>query len=378
MVSNPGADDEGSDAISVSFFNVEFLDNGLVYGAPDVLKPMQNKMETGGAISAGPKCVITVDDSQFLRNKARRGGAIHVEDGSLIVRGSVFLENIAEFSGGAVHVEQIGVYPEDKTPETALTIVDCKFRDNEALTILPNPIPPVNSAGGPLESSQFKVFQSPGTSGGAVVAVGLQKVVIERSIFERNKGGAGGALNLVRNKELQLNSSIFEHNTLIGDDNEKELQQGGAVFALFSGKDGKCVMEDCVFRRNSGAYGGAVHMVTVPENTVQIKHCEFTRNLADLYGGAVVLRNMFSSTWTDCIFEQNDALAGGALLLTNGAGASFDSVPIGSSFSSSNFTKNTADYGGGIMCLGCGKSEVQTHQMQQCPCEATCIQAFGA
>eukprot|EP00803_Ostreobium_quekettii_P010226 evm.model.scf_622.3 EVM.evm.TU.scf_622.3 scf_622:50045-57270(+) len=357
VIANPDAGSNSSAYMAVSFSDVEFVNNGALLGVNNASDPDTPDTSEGGAISAGPRCAIDARDCKFSNNAAAVGGAVHVRDGSLSLTSCVFLENVAQFSGGAVFVQDA----DERSPSARLNATDCQFSRNAVTTLLDSPSGPSNSQGGPLEGSRFKNFPTPTSGGGAVFAHSLSSVDVRDCTFEANRGGAGGAIYSRSVGDLLINQSTFERNTLIGNGAQQELRQGGAVYALLDRRGHAARVVGCDFADNEAAYGGALHLFTTPDNRVAVTGCRFERNGAELYGGAALLRNAFTSTWEECEFESNEATVGGAVMLTNGAGAFFSAIRVNESSSrSSSFVKNTATFGGAIMCLGCGVLELQS------------------
>lgn len=75
---------------------------------------------SGGAISAGSKGTLTIENSIFQSNNASFGGAI-TNRGTMTVRDSIFAGNVAGGFGGAIENRQ-----------TVLTVVNTLFSGNEA------------------------------------------------------------------------------------------------------------------------------------------------------------------------------------------------------------------------------------------------------
>ena len=74
--------------------------------------------------------------------------------------------------------------------------------------------------------------------------------------------------------------------------------------------------------------------------------CAFVRNrAAGLYGGAVHVASADAATFTDCAFDSNVAVKGGALRVKRDNTAAEGNVVIASSL----FLNNVAQYGGGLL-----------------------------
>ena len=135
--------------------------------------------------------------------------------------------------------------------------------------------------------------------GGAVNLHGTQiTAVFTNCIFTNNRatGGAGGALYHVGedSHSLTLNSSTFSGNI--------SYSGGGAVYATCD-----ATITDCLFTNNQSEKGGALYV----NDTATVTGCTFINNNASDMGGAVYIgRFDLDSTFKDCIFLGNAAVAG--------------------------------------------------------------------
>jgi len=83
-----------------------------------------NKVTRGSAIRAEPGTIVSVSSTRFLENKARLGGAIFHLGASLVLKDSIFKDNVA-YRGG-------GVFVPKKSTGTHLAITNTNFVSNTA------------------------------------------------------------------------------------------------------------------------------------------------------------------------------------------------------------------------------------------------------
>lgn len=113
---------------------------------------------SGGAIAAVNSSVVTIKDSEFIRNKStgNEGGALSLDDNSsCTITGSLFEGNKAQRRGGAIYHSGSGIF-----------INGCEFINNEALY----------------------------DKGGAICANGWTNMSYEDSTFIGNMAKSGGAI----------------------------------------------------------------------------------------------------------------------------------------------------------------------------------------
>lgn len=109
--------------------------------------------------------------------------------------------------------------------------------------------------------------------------------------------------------------------------------QGGAVLVF----NASPVFEDCVFRDNIGAEGGAIHVMV--NSSPQITHCTFEDNWASDYGGAIY-SYLATPYVSQCELMGNSAgINGGAISLKTGTVARIYDC---------TFMENHAEDGGGV------------------------------
>jgi len=294
-------------------------------------------LKGGGAIAAGDD--VTVTDSLFSGNSTTdRGGAIATYQ-YVTVHSSVFTNNssIADencVGGGGAIAAFDDVFVDEGSIFTGNTAVlgeatDVAKCDDADI---------YGGTGGAILTAEFGLIYDSTFSGnsaiyggGAIFALALGDApttdvegVIVRSSFVGNStstnlfidfGGAGNAVYQL-NDDLYISGSSFSSN----------LGPGSAVIVAGNDFGGTAVVEDSVFTRNTGAFGGAIGA-----ESVLVSGSTFTANSAEWSGGAItaIYINVDRSSFTG-----NSALRGGALFYCGE-----------SSITNSSFTRNVAERG---------------------------------
>ncbi len=148
---------------------------------------------------------------------------------------------------------------------------------------------------------------------------GKTSLVVENSLFERNKAGFKGGGIVVENyafqpEPLRLSGAVFRDN--YG-------RSGGG--ALYVEHHQNIEMNGCRFERNEvfAGTGGAISLFAYGQsNTVRFRNCAFTGNFTtnNLDGGAIFYYIFSGNTALDfdnCSFTENKASEGGCINLIN-------------------------------------------------------------
>ena len=306
-----------------SFVNCTFEKNSL--------KGLSDKISFGGAISSRYRSNITVQDSLFKENTATYiGGAIHMQKtrGSFVnctfernslkglsdkssfggaicsgyrsnitVQDSLFKENTATYSGGAIHMQK-----------TRGSFVNCTFEKNS------------------LKGLSDKI-----SFGGAICSRDRSNITVQDSLFKENTATySGGAIYMQKTRGSFANCT-FEKNSLKGL-SDKSLSGG----AIFSRDRSNITVQDSLFKENTATFiGGAIHMQKTRGSFV---NCTFERNSAKSLlnkktgGGAIFSRDRSNITVQDSLFKENTATySGGAIYMKKTRG----------SFANCTFEKNS-------------------------------------
>ena len=323
-----------------SFVNCTFERNSA--------KSLPHKMVYGGAICSHDRSNITVQQSLFkentatysggaidmqktrgsfvnctfernsakgLKHKKTAGGAIFSADRSHItVQQSLFKENTATYSGGAIHMQK-----------TRGSFVNCTFEKNSA------------------KSLPHKVVY-----GGAICSRDRSHITVQQSLFKENTATySGGAIHMQKTRGSFVNCT-FERNSAKGLKHKKTA--GGAIF---SADRSHITVQQSLFKENTATYGGGA--INMQKTRGSFVNCTFEKNSAKslphkmVYGGAICSHDRSNITVQQCLFKENTATySGGAIHMQKTRG----------SFVNCTFERNSAKslphktvYGGAI-CSG--------------------------
>lgn len=258
----------------------------------------------------GSNCQIS--NLKFVNGMDVHGGAMIILGKNVVVENSVFENNYANHSGGAIYVLSIfndsGRYPEEGEN---LIIKNCNFTNNFAQV-----------AAGAI-----------GVYGNNTQVIGCN-FVSNKVKPATNHKSYGGAIQIGRD-EYNLCSYVvncnFMGNEAIAHDLNNSHGGAGCVRAGIT-------YQNCKFINNSADQGGAL---TYHASGI-IEDCVFINNSAKLYGGALSTGYMdmdMDLKVINCNFEQNNAPYGGAVQLKG------KNIEIQNSV----FNKNTATVNGGAI-----------------------------
>lgn len=258
----------------------------------------------------GSNCQIS--SLKFVNGMDVHGGAMIILGKNVVVENSVFENNYANHSGGAIYVLSIfndsGRYPEEGEN---LIIKNCNFTNNFAQV-----------AAGAI-----------GVYGNNTQVIGCN-FVSNKVKPATNHKSYGGAIQIGRD-EYNLCSYVvncnFMGNEAIAHDLNNSHGGAGCVRAGIT-------YQNCKFINNSADQGGAL---TYHASGI-IEDCVFINNSAKLYGGALSTGYMdmdMDLKVINCNFEQNNAPYGGAVHLKG------KNIEIQNSV----FNKNTAAVNGGAI-----------------------------
>lgn len=258
----------------------------------------------------GSNCQIS--NLKFVNGMDVHGGAMIILGKNVVVENSVFENNYANHSGGAIYVLSIfndsSRYPEEGEN---LIIKNCNFTNNFAQV-----------AAGAI-----------GVYGNNTQVIGCN-FVSNKVKPATNHKSYGGAIQIGRD-EYNLCSYVvncnFMSNEAIAHDLNNSHGGAGCVRAGIT-------YQNCKFINNSADQGGAL---TYHASGI-IEDCVFINNSAKLYGGALSTGYMdmdMDLKVINCNFEQNNAPYGGAVQLKG------KNIEIQNSV----FNKNTAAVNGGAI-----------------------------
>jgi predicted outer membrane repeat protein len=175
---------------------------------------------------------IVLDNCTFSQNSAQYGGVININNGNLNITDCVFLNNHAEYYGGAIAGDGVEIHASNS-----------KFISNYA----------VEDAGG-----AFYLKDS---------------ILIAKNIELINcSANFGGAITSL-SSELNLNNCKAKNN--------RAKYYGGAIYKMYTSFD----LTGCIFENNSALNGGALYVDNVADFKINSNY--FSNNFASSTGGAV-------------------------------------------------------------------------------------------
>ncbi len=116
-----------------------------------------------------------------------------------------------------------------------------------------------------------------------------------------------------------------------------ELQTSGFIFD--GGEISLAVLDGVTVMQGNGDLGGGI--VFLDYSSPTIRHCVFTANTSDFFGGGLYSYASFP-TLVDCVFEDCTARLGGGLCIAEGA----------PTLTGCTIAGNTGEWGGGLDCYG--------------------------
>ena len=330
----------------------------------------------GGAIYINSSD-ITIKSCEFINNIANAGGAVLATgiNISLIVAHSIFRNNTARGIGGAVVITDgiitlpdiaDALYPNTRS---SLAITASKFENNQG-----------QSGGGAVavfgRRSEFSLYKSSflnntafrsdrtGRGGALRISSPHSYTLIEESEFIRNEADKeGGSIDIGSQFcQVFVRMSTFTENIA-------HFESGGAI-AYLQARDNNITIDKSTFNRNSASFCGALDVVQatirssiftenraipvprssrnwktvgggaicVRENTTEVAHSTFQRNIA-INSGAGVINTFSGLRIENSTFDRNMAGKGGGVIHQHSGNLSIIQ---------SNFSNNQATGSGGV------------------------------
>lgn len=323
----------------------------------------------GGAVHVNNGTLIATG-STFANNSNTSdwGGAIGIWGGTVNISNSTFTGNTSKNSGGAIinyKADTNGVGTSKNGAVGTLTLTNCVFTNNTTSehggAVAAWSGGTTTITGCTFESNIAK------TNGGAVHVRDGHTITIDNCTFTSNEATSshGGALYYLGSKQLTVRNSTFTGNAGT---------EGGAISA-----DGNLNVSGTKFISNRATTGGAGAVVIWNNRTFEFSNCEFIGNTAKANGGAIRKGGSAGGVLkiTDCDFDGNSAPngEGGVLMLqssptvtitgstftgnsakTNGGVIKNNSSTTGMKIENSEFSNNTAGGNGGVLYQQDGNS----------------------
>lgn len=328
-ISNSVISSNGATGVSLSNSVVAIISD-CTFSANNINNPNNN----GGAFFASFSSIM-LTSNLFTGNSANAGAGIYITSSQVTATGNTFTSNtIGSTNGGAAYLSSVNGQ-----------LSDSSFTANAAFI--------------PLSSTPV--------GGGAIYVTGLNNLFLRNLVFARNSAYSGGAIAIDRSAStsgsvVNLQDSTFTNNTAA--------DAGGAVDMWLSAQVNA---RNCVFRGNTALQGGAIRVEAISDTPTvpTFNNCSFYDNFASgvsavHQGGAITTTEALKLS--DCVFVNNTAFGhGGAVasiadvttsdskFFLNKAGGNGGALYAALSSSSVKltttvFTQNTAQEGGGVWC----------------------------
>lgn len=294
----------------------------------------------------GSNCQIS--NLKFVNGMDVHGGAMIILGKNVVVENSVFENNYANHSGGAIYVLSIfndsGRYPEEGEN---LIIKNCNFTNNfaqvaaGAIGVYGNNTQVI---GCNFVSNKVKPATNHKSYGGAI-QIGRDEYnlcsyvvncnFIGNEAIAHDLNNSHGGAGCVRAGITYQNCKFINNSA----------DQGGALTYHASG-----IIEDCVFINNSAKlYGGALSTGYMDmDMDLKVINCNFEQNNAP-YGGAVQLKGKNIEIQNSVFHKNTAAVNGGAINIVA------KTVAIGDT----EFNKNTAHVNGGAIYINGNKTVIE-------------------
>ena len=272
----------------------------------------RNSAVRGGAILAQENSFVSLNNCSFFGNVAKLnpsslegmsssvfgelvvsqadGGAIMMdEDSKLSIKSSIFSDNSAQSSGGAIYASW----------NSSINVTGTKFMTNMA-----------NNGGAIILTTKSDInirksnftdnFGS--TSGGAVSLLNTVVGNFSACYMKGNRAKNGGALYSYDNIELTIKNSLFKNNTAV--------YRGGCLSAINA-----CThyVVGSTFKGNIANSGG---VTAISQNiSLSFNRCKFTENEGYEVGGVAMVMHESSVLFAACNFSRNKARSAGVALV---------------------------------------------------------------
>lgn len=312
--------------------------------------------DMGAALLVSDRASVSVGNMVFADNISEyRGGAAYVQNASLTIYKSSFLNNTAWTLGGAIAGTRLNGALYAQNP--LLAIRQTTFEGNTAGGATDT----LWAYGGAIDfwSGAFAVVESTftsnstaystgviGGSGGGIEIIGAPTVYIASVEFDGNQSGIGGAISMhaLPAQTVLIRDSQFTNNQSV-DTSSPAGYGGGAiknqVYAM-------TIINSSFENNYCGSRGGAIYSESADLTLTQTT---FTGNSAQIYGGALLMKNVGVLNVSESSFTSNSAdTSGGAIAIQQSSSASNYAGQV-DSIVGSDFTDNTSAGNGGAVSV---------------------------
>ena len=288
--------------------NSATADGGAIYINSDNTQIEGNFFNNSASGSGGAVSVVylatsgaTVRNSHFENNTGRHGGALSFQSKANKIYNSVFVNNHALASSGAV---EFSAWSSGYSINNYL-ISGCKFINNSAADTA-GAVRIYNSANtadrGQLINNEF--INNSAQNGGALILDADSAVVTNCNFINNTASNDGGAVHILRSN-IDVKYSNFTNNVAKGTNTTVG---GGAI----SCKGANAEIIDCNFKSNAAVRGGAIY---IDAQNAYVYKSNFIKNNATIHGGAIyVYSGGAGSKIVNSTFRNNSAInRGGAI-----------------------------------------------------------------
>ena len=338
--------------IDVVFKTVYFVENGKGGG---IEAGAATRVESCGKGSC-VRPVVEFRRCRFDRNRAAIGGAIYATDSKIRINDSIFEENEASLSGGALFFSN--------TDDAELTIENSTLHGNRALG---QDKPRETKARALLPSTEDIPDMS--GMGGAVFAYDPARLYVNATNFTDNSGCQGGGAMIVvqaaagaannGTHSFNISHALFEGNAAYCDakdasrlnDYYNQMYHGGALMQESSDAmvhDWTIIHSE--FRQNRAALGGAISFLSRLRSDVEqsVISCSFIENDGLVAGGAILLDATRLKIMGTEIRKSRSVFGGGLVVRRNAFLTIVQDPEYPAANSSSIIEGNIGVYGGGM------------------------------
>ncbi|WP_458406316.1 Ig-like domain repeat protein [Methanobrevibacter sp.] len=343
---NGGAVFVGKQTTNGTITNCEFIENTAVH--------------KGGAVDWNVTAGV-MSDCYFEGNNANSGAGLYIGTGSdnTTIRNNTFYKNIAIENGGGIDCNS-----------TRMNITNCVFKENQGK--FGAALCREEDATGGFGYNNTFIANHAYVAGAALGWIGSTGISIDYYFFYNNTAGQNGGAIYVGEKShnCSIFNSVFEGNHVLNLSDGL----GGAIDCVAADVN----IQSSNFTNNYAYLGGAI-FVRIGSGNSQINNSIFTNNRASGRGGAINLRSSAASINNTQFIENTATQSGGALYVggnqtnyiynsvfhANKAleenGGAIDWISSTGEIYYSNFTQNTAAYGGALYLGGTADRTIINH-----------------
>ncbi|MBE6775972.1 MAG: hypothetical protein E7543_07275 [Ruminococcaceae bacterium] len=334
----------------------------------------------GGALYSNTSSpIIIYGNTEFVNNSSSTSGGVIYTAGPLTVSDTVFDSNSCVYSGGAIYHH----YTKAEFERRELTLRNCKFINNTA-----------NLGGALILSASDSVAETDMGTRGDISDCTFEG---NKAVIYEGSGGNGGAIYITRKSDAVISDCTFSGNssdnnagalavhsssTVDMDDCKFTGNSAATGGAMYASSNAAVDMKNVSFESNStrlsanggNGNGGALYMY---EADISFDNVDFRNNSAANHAGAVYLGASPVTFDSTCEFVSNSAVNhGGAIYMTY---KTVDNVKHGSVLNATDvkFENNSAVAGGAVSIRSACKANITGGKLSGNSASGTEIDGFG-